>query len=340
MFSTIFFIALLVLLVLASVVLWALFLRLGLQWARVTDVTSRQIIVATVVVILLQMAMELAVWLASAITGSQSVLLDLAVIAATVVIPCCVIMRVFKTRFLRAFQSWLPTLLTPVVMIAVALLLLRPFLYETYVVPTNAMAPTLLGDHWQGVCPECSADNYCSPLGERSGSRTPVWMICDNFHAAQVSHPDERVGPRDHLLVAKFLAPRRWDVVVFDYPDDPSQVFVKRLVGLPGEKIYIQDGSVWVDGEKLAPPESIRGIEYLAQLPFPTGVKSWGSPDRPAQLGEDEYFVLGDFSAWSHDSRYWEHGAPGHNPFAVPESYLKGVVTHIYWPVERWRRLR
>ena len=284
MLSTIVFIVLLVFLVLASVVLWALFLRLGLRWARVTGVTSRRVIVATVVVILLQMALELALRLAPPISASQSIFLDLAVIAAVVIIPCCVIMRVFKTRFLQAFQSWLPTLLAPLVMIAIALLLLRPFLYEAYVVPTNAMAPTLLGDHWQGTCPKCSADNYCSPLDERYGPKDRAWMICDNFHAAQVLHPDERVRPRDHLLVAKFLAPRRWDVVVFDYPDDPSQVFVKRLVGLPGERIYIQDGSVWADGKRLAPPESIRGIEYLAQLPFRTGAKSWGSPrsSRPA----------------------------------------------------------
>jgi hypothetical protein len=62
--------------------------------------------------------------------------------------------------------------------------------------------------------------------------------------------------------------------------------------------------------------------------------------DHSARLGEDEYFVLGDFSAMSKDSRLWGEGAPGHHPFAVPESHLRGVVTHIYWPPDRWRILR
>ena len=54
-------------------------------------------------------------------------------------------------------------------------------------------------------------------------------------------------------------------------------------------------------------------------------------------LADDEYFVLGDFTWRSVDSRFWEEGAVGHNPYAVPESHLHGVVTHIIWPPSRWR---
>ena len=112
-----------------------------------------------------------------------------------------------------------------------------------------------------------------------------------------------------------------------------------RLVGLPGEKIHIEGRAVWANGRKLTPPDALRGIEYVSQSP---GWHSelWGSVDRPAMLGQDEYFVLGDFSAQSADSRLWEQGASGHNPFAVPESHLRGIVTHIYWPPQRCRILR
>ena len=73
---------------------------------------------------------------------------------------------------------------------------------------------------------------------------------------------------------------------------------------------------------------------------MPVEMTMWRAPDRPAKLGADEYFVLGDFSQQAADSRLWETGAPGHPTYAVPQSYLIGVVTHIYWPPSRWRILR
>jgi hypothetical protein len=96
---------------------------------------------------------------------------------------------------------------------------------------------------------------------------------------------------------------------------------------------------VWANGQKLVPPDSIRGIEYLGEL-NDWHDDLWGSPERPARLSEDEYFMLGDFSAQSRDSRLWKRGAPGHNPYAVPTSHLYGVVTTIYWPPSRWRAFR
>jgi len=165
-------------------------------------------------------------------------------------------------------------------------------------------------------------------------------MICrDNFHVSQPTDYGDQVFGRDRFVVVKFFRPRRWDLVVFRFPEDPSILYVKRLVGLPGEEITIKDGRVWADGEMLTPPDSLRGINYLSEIPH-AHMELWGSPDHPAQLGDDEYFVLGDFPPRTKDSRLWDRGAPGHNPFAVPESYMCGVVTHIYWPPERWRTFR
>lgn len=94
-----------------------------------------------------------------------------------------------------------------------------------------------------------------------------------------------------------------------------------------------------VDGKKQTPPPSCQGIEYLDHLEgWPEDL--WGSEAKPAKLGPDEYFVLGDFSAKAKDSRLWEKGTPGHPPYAVPVSHIIGVVTHIYWPPDRCRVLR
>ncbi|MCA9125001.1 MAG: signal peptidase I [Planctomycetaceae bacterium] len=337
MLSTIVFAAIFVGLLLASVVLWALFLRLGLRWAKVPDVTTRRVVAATAIVIVLQVAINLGFLFISPSSDAQTIVLGLVELVVAVVVPCAVISAVFKARFLRALQAWLPTLLAPVTTLAFALLVLRPFLYEAFVVPTNAMAPTLVGRHWKGTCPECGKPNYCSARDEQYGTADPPLMICENFHVTKASEIDKKIHAGDRFMVAKFLTPRRWDLVVFQYPEEPATLYVKRLVGLPGEKVHIQDGSVWVDGVSQTPPDSIKGIEYLSELPDWFGPDLWGSDNRPALLGNDEYFVLGDFSAQSKDSRLWEQGAPGHNPFAVPETHMKGVVTHTYWPPHRWR---
>ena len=337
MLSTIVFAAIFVGMLIATGVLFGMFLRLGLRWAKVPDVTTRRIVYATAIVITLQIAISALFHIFSLSSEAESTLLGLVELAATVIVSCIVIRAVFKAPFLRALQAWLPTLLASVAMVAFLLLVCRPFLYEAFLAPTNSMAPTLVGSHWTGICPECGEPNYCSPRNEQFNTARPLPMICDNFHLTNTSEIDKTVHAADRFLVAKFLTPRRWDLVIFQYPGRPTELYVKRLVGLPGEKVHIKDGSVWIDGVRQTPPDSIKGIQYLSELPDSPGFAIWGSENRPALLGKDEYFVLGDFSAQSLDSRLWVQGAPGHNSFAVPGSYMKGVVTHTFWPPHRWR---
>jgi signal peptidase I len=156
-----------------------------------------------------------------------------------------------------------------------------------------------------------------------------------------VAHPPRDEHGGDRVLVNKQLRPRRWDIVVFHHPEHPTTAHCKRLVGLPGETVVIRDGAVWIDGKRVSPPADCAGLEYLAEMHgWPESSPLWGAPRWPAKLGLDEYFVLGDFSAISVDSRVWQTGAPGHPPYAVPASHLIGVATHIYWPPSRWRVLR
>jgi signal peptidase I len=338
MLSTIIVISLVLGLIPLLVVLWAVFPRLGLAWARVADVTTRRIVVATATVIAFQIVLKAIFHFLTPTSNIQSFLFSVIEIAATVVVPCFVITRVFRASWLRSIQAWLMTLLVSAAAFGFSLFVLRPFIYEAFYMPTNAMAPTLLGRHWQGVCPQCGQPNYCTP-GRSQGDPTPREMICRNFHVSETSRKDFPVSSADHFLVAKFLAPRRWDLVVFRLPENPSQLYVKRLVGLPGETIHIEGGAIWVNGERLTPPDSLRGIEYLSELPSFYRDLS-GTSDNPAILGDDEYFVLGDFSAQSSDSRVWELGAPDHHPYAVPRSYMQGIVTHIHWPPQRWRIFR
>jgi signal peptidase I len=122
------------------------------------------------------------------------------------------------------------------------------------------------------------------------------------------------------------LKPKRWDAVVFRYPLEPDLIYVKRLVGMPGEEIDIRDGGVWINGLRQEPPAHlgplrfVRVDEMLAVFPQ--------QPQLPVRLGPDEHFVLGDNTNSASDSRVWG---------AVPRSHLLGVADVIYWPLARWR---
>ncbi len=113
-------------------------------------------------------------------------------------------------------------------------------------------------------------------------------------------------------------------------------------MGLPGETLTIDEGSVWINGDRLIPPEEFSGLYYLNKLDEVPQLNDqmWGTSNRPAELGADEYFVLGDFSARSRDSRFWNESVGGRPPYALPAANIVGVVTHIYWPLDRLRVFR
>ena len=316
--------------------LWAVFLRLGLKWARVQAVTWRRVVVATAIVTTLQVVLNgIVIWVWS-IPPAQSAPIAMLALAMPLTIPLLVVILCIKASLPRQLQAWLPTLIASAATVALSTFVVRPLTFEAFVIPTNAMAPTLLGDHWQDTCPVCGKPNHGAATDGMYPALTS-WMICEQFHVSEAAYTNQPVSRGDRILVAKFMTPRRWDLVVFQAPEDPTNTYVKRLVGLPGETIRIEDGAVWVDGKRLTPPAPIADITYELRMSQYGGRRLWGSAEQPAQLGVDEYFVLGDFSQRSYDSRTWHHGAPGHNPFAVPESHFIGVVTHTYWPRERWR---
>jgi len=331
MFSTIVAVFVLVLLLFLGG-LWALLLRIGLRWAKVSDVTTRRIVLAIVFAFAVQIGVNILLLLILPDPVGQTWVFALLNLTAAAVVPCVLASTIFKAHFR---QAWLPLLVATMTLALV--FVLRPLLCDAFVMPTNGMAPTLVGQHWQSICPECGQPCFCSPLSDRFGPPGPPLMVCDNFHTTHPSNIDKRIHAGDRFFTAKFLSPRRWDIVVFEYPTDPTKLYAKRLVGLPGEEIYISDGSVWINGKRQSPPDSIQGIQYTSELPGSVGTELWGSVHRPACLGKDEYFVLGDFSAQTNDSRMWDEGVPGYNPFAVPKSHLVGVVTHTYWPPHRWR---
>ena len=126
----------------------------------------------------------------------------------------------------------------------------------------------------------------------------------------------------DRLLIGRRVyrraSPGRGEVVVVRDPRDPSEHYLKRVVGLPGEEVRLAEGMLFIDGEQLAEP-------YLGGLPASPGLgeAAW-------TLGEDRYFVMGDNRAHSTDSR--EFG-----PIAPRD--VVGKVRFRLWPLSRSGRV-
>ena len=130
----------------------------------------------------------------------------------------------------------------------VSVLMFRTFAAEAYIVPTGSMAPTLLGMHREITCPRCGL-RFAVGMDEQGRSAHP---ICPNCGNADLDHAPTAERNGDRLLVQKHLfdwrSPRRWEVAVFQNPAEPSQAYVKRVVGLPGESVQLVNGDVYIDG--------------------------------------------------------------------------------------------
>jgi len=120
----------------------------------------------------------------------------------------------------------------------------------------------------------------------------------------------------DYVLVNKiaylFHAPERGDVIVFHYPLDTSEDFIKRVIGLPGDTVTLDNKTVHVDGVVLHEP-------YISEAYNPSG--------KTIKVPMDEYFVLGDNRPLSDDSRDWGF---------VPKADLVGKAVIVYWPLSNW----
>jgi len=112
-------------------------------------------------------------------------------------------------------------------------------------------------------------------------------------------------------LAYKWAKPRLGEVIVFRYPRNPRQEYVKRLIGVPGDEVYIANKQVFVNGQLLDEP-------YIADAPNDNG--RWIVP-------ENSLFVLGDNRNDSSDSRDWEF---------VPMENMIGKALVVYWPPSAW----
>jgi signal peptidase I len=137
----------------------------------------------------------------------------------------------------------------------------------------------------------------------------------------------------DHILVNKFIYgtkipftdkriltirdPRRGDVVVFEYPEDPSKDFIKRVIGTPGDEIEVRNKKVYVNGKPYENPHEVHKEKDV--IPHEQNPRDFFGP---VKVPENSYFVMGDNRDRSYDSRFWGF---------VKNPKIKGLAFIKYW---------
>jgi signal peptidase I len=165
-------------------------------------------------------------------------------------------------------------------------LFVRTFVFENFKIPSGSMKDNLLiGDH----------------------------LVVNKFvYAPTASTPLHRLLP--------YRGPRRGDVVVFKYPNQPRRDFIKRCVALAGDLVEVRDKVLYIDGEAQDEPYVVfKGDQAGRTLGLP------GDNYGPRMVPEGSIFCLGDNRDNSLDSRFWG---------PVPLSYVKGRAVMIYWSYE------
>ncbi len=166
----------------------------------------------------------------------------------------------------KSFKSTLESIAIAFIMAFI----FRAFIVEAYRIPTGSMAPTLYGEHRTRICNDCGYE-YAYEIRDfvtngRRILRAPRINVCPNCRWSEEPYPlfyngRPVIDGGDRILVMKlgyelaeifpslkkYLGPHRWDVVVFKNPADPKINFIKRLIGLPGEKLEIIDGDIYIN---------------------------------------------------------------------------------------------
>jgi len=168
------------------------------------------------------------------------------------------------------------------------------------------------------------------PFKFPSGSMYPTLIPHDCVYANMLAYAGQN--------------PERGDIVVFKTDDLPlgklkgSHWYVKRVVGLPGERVRIDAPNLFVNGQRVKEPAFFArmtagkdGYGGYVTAPTPDGMATLTNSQQVVTIPADRYFVLGDNSRNSFDSRYWG---------CVPRRNIHGKAVAIYWPPDRIQSLR
>jgi signal peptidase I len=183
------------------------------------------------------------------------------------------------------FKEFILEVIIPALILA---LFIRTFVVQAFKIPSESMVPTLqVGDHL---------------------------FVCKFSYGINI--------PFINKKIFEWASPKRGDIVVFRYPENPKRDFIKRVIGLPDEEIHIINKEVYINGVHLIEEYKIHNDFYTSPAKF-SPRDNW---EKPIKIPKDCVFVMGDNRDSSLDSRFWG---------PLNRNMIKGKAIFIYWPP--WR---
>ncbi|MCK4463495.1 MAG: signal peptidase I [Candidatus Omnitrophica bacterium] len=219
----------------------------------------------------------------------------------------------------KTWRYWRDEWVYPFVIAIILAMFIRCFIVQPFKIPSTSMYPALeIGDRifvskfmYGAKIP--FADKRIPKLRDAQRGDIIVFVSAtDSVYPGPKKEYTRLLGP---VFFNKEKKRFRWYSPRF---------IVKRLIGLPGDKLEIKEGDVYIDGRLLDNPLIIKGLNY-----FNAG--NYGREGKSILVPAGSYFVLGDNSANSVDSRFWGF---------VPEKNIVGKVFIIWWPLNRIRLMR
>jgi len=197
----------------------------------------------------------------------------------------------------------------------------RAFVVEAFVIPTGSMADTLRGAHFRLVCPNCSHEfnfRFRSNDSQRNEvipntkqdiykgfnhNYIPICPMC----GTEIENTKQWVSNGDRILVLKYLYqfvdPQRWDVVVFKNPTEPSENYIKRLIGRPGETVQIQDGDIYINGKIQRKPQHVQEVLWICAYHSDYQIPSEADSNRNKNIWDIPFQPGAKGSAWKFDPK-------------------------------------
>ncbi len=156
-----------------------------------------------------------------------------------------------------------------------------------------------------------------------SGSMIPTLLIGDHILVNKFIYGTKLPFSDKRILV--FRKPKRGDIIVFKYPEDPSRDFIKRVIAVEGDVIESKNKIIYVNGQPVQEPY----IQHTDSSTRPAGIESRDNFG-PYIVPKDKYFMMGDNRDQSYDSRYWGY---------VDMKDIRGKALIIYWSWDNKRHL-